>query len=325
MGGTELMLKRLESSLDPDLLENFQILCSRVQDLDETKLRIYWLHDLAEDVSVAHLADGGWRRFHKLVFVSNWQMQRYIQRFEIPWSHCVVIPNAIEPIGPHSKPSGLIRLIYDSTPNRGLAIVVPAFIALCEVHESIELDVYSSFKLYDAAERDLACQPLFDLCRSHPKIRYHGTVQNAEIREALKQAHIFAYPSIWPETSCLCLIEAMSAGLRCVHPNLAALPETSANWTDQYQWQEDPQAHFRVFYKALDEAIRSYRNPARLGLLQAQVDYTDRFYDWAERRQSWVQLLESLLPLERSLPDLRPPKGMLKRLFASVRRSIRGS
>lgn len=323
MGGTELMMKRLQESLDPALLSNFQILPSRVGALDETKLRIYWLHDLAEDVSVAHLAAGGWRKFHKLVFVSHWQMRAYIQRYEIPWSHCAVIPNAIEPIGPHVKPKGPIRLIYDSTPNRGLAILVPTFMALCETHDSLELDVYSSFKLYDSAERDRACQELFDMCRSHPKIRYHGTVPNAEIREALKQAHLFAYPSIWPETSCLCLIEAMSAGLLCVHPNLAALPETAANWTHQYQWQEDPKAHFRAFYQALDEAIRDFWTPGVQARLQAQVDYVDQFYDWADRKHSWTQLLQSLLTEDRSLPE-PPPPGKLKQLFDGVLRSLRG-
>jgi hypothetical protein len=76
--------------------------------------------------------------------------------------------------------------------------------------------------------------------RQHPKIRYHGTQPNAAVREALTRAHVFAYPSVWPETSCLCLIEAMSAGLVCVHSNLGALFETAAHWTQIYPFHEDP-------------------------------------------------------------------------------------
>ena len=53
MGGSELMKVELESWCDPRLLEEFQIFVSRVQeDLDETKLRIYWIQDLPGDPAV---------------------------------------------------------------------------------------------------------------------------------------------------------------------------------------------------------------------------------------------------------------------------------
>jgi UDP-glucose:(glucosyl)LPS alpha-1,2-glucosyltransferase len=48
-GGTELMMERLYQSLDKDLLEQCQIIPSRVRDLDETKVRILWQHDLPGD------------------------------------------------------------------------------------------------------------------------------------------------------------------------------------------------------------------------------------------------------------------------------------
>ena len=67
--------------------------------------------------------------------------------------------------------------------------------------------------------------------------------------------HIFAYPSIWPETSCIALIEAMSAGLLCVHSAYAALPETSANWTMMYPISEDHQQHCNIFADNLVSAV----------------------------------------------------------------------
>ena len=156
MGGTELMKHELQRRIDPSLFEEFQIFNSRVQeDLDETKLRIYWLHDLPGDPAVEHLANGGWNKFHKLVFVSNWQMQAFINHYDIPWNKCIVLQNAINPIDDHIKPNdGIIRLAYWSTPHRGLNILVPVFSKLCETYDNIELDVYSSFKIYGCSNQE---------------------------------------------------------------------------------------------------------------------------------------------------------------------------
>lgn len=305
MGGTELMKYGLEQRLPADLLENFQIFASRVEeDIDPNRIRVLWLHDLPGDPASEHLKNGGWNKFHRLVFVSNWQMQAYIQHYNIPWSKCVVMQNAIVPIAEHEKPKGeTIRLAYWATPHRGLNILIPVFDKLCEKYDNIELDVYSSFNLYGWGQQDEQFKPLFDACENHPKINYHGTVDNATLRENLTKTHIMAYPSIWPETSCICLMEAMSAGLLCVHPNFAALYETAANWTNMYQWNEDPNAHASHFYAALDASIESIFNEGIQSRLASQQSYANVFYNWHLRAFQWEQFLISLLDEPRELPE----------------------
>ena len=300
-GGTELMKRGLEARLDPELLKEFQIFVSRVEEeLDETKIRILWLHDLPGDPASEHLKDGGWKKFHKLVFASNWQMQAYINYYQIPWSKCIVLQNAIDPINTIEKPkAGPIRLAYWSTPHRGLNILVPVFEKLCEIYDNIELDVYSSFKLYGWEQRDEPYKDLFEQCEAHPKINYYGTVPNEELRKNLKNTHIFAYPSTWPETSCITLMEAMSAGLLCVHSNYAALPETAANWTMMYQYSEDLQEHAGMFYQVLAGAIESLNNE---NVQQRISSHANVFYNWNVRKIQWEALLQSLLHEDRSLP-----------------------
>ena len=193
-------------------------------------------------------------------------------------------------------------MIYTPTPHRGLQIVLPVFEKLCEEFDNIELDVYSSFKLYGWEERDTQYQPLFDRCNNNPKINYHGTVSNEELRTALSNAHIFAYPSIWPETSCLCLLEAMSARLVCIHPNFAALPETAANWSYMYQWNENPSEHAATFHMILADAIRSINEPHVQNKLNFQKSYIDGFYNWEGRKHQWSALIRSLLDQPKEFP-----------------------
>lgn len=304
MGGTELMKYGLIDRVNPELLSNFQIFVSRVeQPFDETKIRIYWVHDLADDPATTHLANGGWENFHVIVFASNWQMQQYIAKYNIPWSRCVVLHNAIQPVANHVKPNnGTLRLGYWSTPHRGLNILTAVFDKLCEKHDNIELNVWSSFKLYGWEERDKPFEQVLDFCKSHPKINYVDVLDNASLKKELEDVHIFAYPSIWQETSCIALMEAMSAGCLCVHPNLGALPETSANWTHIYQWHEDINHHAGLFYQVLDGAIQDYWAEGIQSRLASQASYANVFYNWDLRAPQWEALLNSLLTLPRELP-----------------------
>ena len=83
MGGTEIMKFGLHDRLDKELLNNFQIICSRVRNIDPNKKTIYWLHDLPGDPESEHLKNEGWKKFDKLVFVSNWQLEGYAKYYNI--------------------------------------------------------------------------------------------------------------------------------------------------------------------------------------------------------------------------------------------------
>src|SRR5690606_32296357 len=157
---------------------------------------------------------------------------------------------------------------------------LPVFEKLLEKYSDLELDVFSSFKLYGWPERDEQYKDLLDKCQSHPNINYHGAVDNAIIRDKIKDVHILAYPSVWPETSCLVLMEAMSAGCLPVHSNLAALPGTAANWTMMYQFHEDPQNHALIFYHALDRAIENFWSEDIQSRIISQQSYANVFYNW---------------------------------------------
>lgn len=313
MGGTERLTLELSQRLDKELLQEFQIISSRIRsDLDPDKIRIFWAHDLPGDPESEFMKNRDEvEKFHKFVFVSNWQMQKYIDAYKIPWSKCIVIQNAIDPIEEHEKPSieDGIRLIYTPTPHRGLNILVPVVDHLSKKYENIHLDVFSSFNLYGWGERDQQYKEVFDAIDAHPNMTNHGTVSNAEVRDALKKAHIFAYPSTWAETSCLCLMEAMSAGLVCVHSNFGALYETSANWTQMYQINEDPQKHAALFYSVLEGAIQHYNDESVRSKVLPMQTYSNVFYGWKQREIEWTVFLKAML---NHVKDRSIPKPMFR-------------
>lgn len=310
MGGTELMKYRLLEELGEEYLKDFQIFVSRVEEeLDPNKIKIYWHQDLPQDPACSHLANGGWKRFDHFVFNSQWQMQIFNLYHNIPFYKSIVLQNAIDPIDEVEKSFDKIKLIYHSTPHRGLQLLVPVFNKLCEKYDNIELDVYSSFKIYGWEERDSQYQALFDACKSHPKINYYGSVSNQEVKDALSKAHIFAYPNIWTESSCIALMEAMSAKLVCVHPNYGALIDTSGGITRMYQWDEDANMHAGRFLLVLERAINDVMNKTHESEVQFSKFYADNRFSWTRRISEWKSFLEMLKKMKREgIPFTREEK-----------------
>ena len=297
MGGTEMMKYGLYDRLDPSIRDKAQIICSRVRDIDPDRPNILWLHDMFNDPETQHLVDAEKReQFDKLVFVSNFQKTQYELAFGLKPSEYVILKNCIDPIEAHTKPPAAdqINLIYHTTPHRGLDILVPVFIELCNHHDNITLDVYSSFNIYGWAQRDADYEHLFEQCRQHPKINYHGYQPNDVVREALKKAHIFAFPSIWPETSCIAAMEAMSARCVIVAPDYAALPETLAGFGITYSMHEDVNVHANMFIQALNQTIQQVNTDEMDNRLDFQKAYADGFYTWDSRIPQWQSLIQSV-------------------------------
>jgi UDP-glucose:(glucosyl)LPS alpha-1,2-glucosyltransferase len=260
MGGTEQMRARLVNGVDSSLLQNFAIHFSRVIQIYDDVQNIFYAHDTAGDPANSMLDNDGWKRFDLFVFVSCWQRDSYVTRFRMPYSKCRVIENAIEPAPrPLVKSDSEIRLIYHTTPHRGLQILYPVFDALTKnkslSETRLHLDVFSSFEVYGWKERDRQYQSLFEKLKAHPNITYHGTKPNSVVRDYLSRAHYFVYPSIWPETSCIAMIEAIEHGVIAIHPNLAALPETAGRNTFMYDYTDDVNEHAARVYDYVLSAI----------------------------------------------------------------------
>lgn len=299
MGGTEMMAKRLITNIDGELLSKVQIHVSRPErNRNENKPQILWAHDLADDPAVSSLETEA-NRYDRFVFVSYWQRDQFIHRFGLPYSKCNVIENAIETeFDPHlKKPTEQIRFIYHTTPHRGLELVVPIFNRLCELHDDIHLDVFSSFGVYGWEQRDEPYEHLFQSIRDHPHMTYHGAKSNDKVIKALKKSHIFLYPSIWKETSCIALIEAMNSGCFCIYPSYGALPETGSFKSNvgMYDYHEDLHANANRALNIANLVLQNQRRDPTY-IQDVATRYTSLFpkYSIPVYKSKWETLLKTL-------------------------------
>ena len=303
MGGTELMYEELMKRLPEDLKDKFSIFNYPAY-ADLNKPAIYW-NQLSYDQQVVQFLQNPEEqdKIDRFVFVSNWQAEQFRKMYGIPGVRTQVIQNAcIGVSGRSSGPRDKVKLCYVSTPWRGLDVLLMAWELMKPI--DAELHVFSSTKIYGrdfAVNNENYYQELYDKCKELPNVVYRGSIDNEELRQELPTFDILAYPNTFEETSCIAVIEALSAGLRVVTSSLGALPETTEGWARMYSFIHDKARHAKVFAEILSEEIEKIRTGELDQHLELQKQVYAPRWSWDQRIKEWTNFLNTLTQPEQSI------------------------
>ena len=301
-GGSEsqfrLLLKYLpdESFKDINLILN----STNYELLEKDKINVLWMHHYINQKEAKNLNSKEFiNKLDWIVYNSNWNRDQHIKYFHIPQKKTVVIKNAIEKINFSEKPTDKINLIYHTTPWRGLKILLKVFKDLNL--KNVELNVCSSTIIYGKKFDSLlgkAYKELFDECKNTKNVNYFGFLKNEKIIEKLKKMHIFSYPSIWPETSCIAAIESMAAGCEVVTTNLGALNETCSPFGKIINFEKTPEELEIKYREALLESIKNFRSTSTQEKLKLQREKINVSYSWNVRSVEWKNFLNKARELK---------------------------
>jgi glycosyltransferase involved in cell wall biosynthesis len=299
-GGSEILLSGLYKHTNISQYDDINLIMSNpyLDKIKYTKKNLLWQHLSYSDESLkpGYQDPSFMNAINSFVYVSNWQHEKYRWIFRIPLENAYVIKNAIEPIEFKPKPKGgKLKLIYTSAPFRGLDMLLPAFEMLGR--DDVELDIYSSAKLYGSgyeAHTNGVYEEHFDIARNMKNVNYMGYATNDEIKKALQEAHIFAYPSTFEETCCLAMVEAGAAGCRMVTTNLGALFETGSEYARLMPMQAVPETFIPAYAKALNEEIDNYWSISIQESLKEQSDFYNKYYSWDLRAKEWNRLFDKI-------------------------------
>lgn len=297
-GGTELLAERLLKGTKKELLKNTNIIFNR-PDLYENYMagskNIFYFHDLPSDRMYKNFFESKMvNRFSHFVFNSDYQKEEFCNKFDFKERSTSVIKNSIIPIEIKQKNyQGVVNLIYHTTPHRGLELLAHCFPKIAADNDKVHLKVFSSLKIYGWDEKDKVFEPLYKKLRDMKNVKYFSNLSNKEIRAELINSHIFAYPNIWPETSCLAAIEAMSAKNLVVLPNLAALKETAGKSKFLYKFSDNVSDHINTFQKQLALAIQFVQKQSEdyNSHLNELKNYADMNHNLNEYLKKWEQVL----------------------------------
>jgi glycosyltransferase involved in cell wall biosynthesis len=302
IGGTELQYNLLYKYVDHKLLDNFQITTSvpEKEPLSKDKINILWEQNSYDQPNIVPWMkdSSNHSKYDWYVFNSHWCAEKYRMVFKLPPHKCTVIKNAIDVFPGHAvyKQGQKLKLLYTSTPWRGLSVLLGAMQLI--KNPLIELDVYSSTQIYGDAfkeKNDDTYKPLYDQAKQLPNVNYKGYISNEDLMKQMYNYHIFAYPNIWEETSCISAIEALSCGLHGIVTNYGALYETCSEWPTYVQYDSNYRNLAAMFAYAIEGIAEQLHTKGMQDMLTEQQKFYKKFYNWNNRKHEWTNFLQGVL------------------------------
>ena len=290
-GGSENQLRLLLKYLPDESFKNINLILNNANHdlIEKDKINVLWMHHFVNQKEAENLGSKDFvDKLDWIVFNSNWNFEKYVYQFKVPESKSVVIKNAIEKIDFQEKPKDKINLIYHTTPWRGLAHLLKVFKNLNL--KNVELNICSSTKIYGKKFDDnlgKTYENIFNECKNTKNVNYFGFIDNKKVIELLKKMHIFAHPSIWPETSCIAAIEAMAAGCEIVTTNLGALNETCSSFGTFVNFDKNFDNLEKEYSKVLSNSIKNYWSGENQNKLKLQRETINATYSWDVRSIEW--------------------------------------
>lgn len=129
------------------------------------------------------------------------------------------------------------RIIYSSSPDRGLELILDNFWRITEKHPDVKLDVYYGFnnlKVIAERNQDIRLQKLYlKLIKKQQELKewvtFHGRINQNQLYNEMLTSSVWFYPSDWPETSCITCMEMQACGVYPILNDFWAQGENTLN------------------------------------------------------------------------------------------------
>ena len=296
LGGSENQLRLLLKHLPDESFKDINLILNNTNHdlIEKNKINVLWMQHFVNQEEAKNLGSKDYvNKLDYIVFNSNWNFEKFQYQFKIPESKSLVIKNAIEKIDFHEKPKDKINLVYHTTPWRGLIHLLKVFKRLNL--QNTELNICSSTIIYGKKFDSILgkkYENIFEECKNTKNVNYLGFVENNKIIELLKNMHIYSFPSIWPETSCISAIEAMAAGCEIVTSNLGALYETCTPFATFVGFDSNFDNFEKKYQKALENSVKNFWSKENQKKIRFQQEIINLTYSWNVRSKEWISFLE---------------------------------
>jgi glycosyltransferase involved in cell wall biosynthesis len=300
-GGTEIQLEYLHKYVSKELLDKVNITTSIPEKtpLLIDKTNILWVHNSYDQPNLYPWFKNklNHRKYDWYVFNSHWTYEKYRMIFDIPTDISLVIKNGFDDdliVKTEFKPKEKLKLVYTSTPWRGLDVLLSAMEQIKT--DKVELDIYSSTQIYGDAFKKISDNQftaLYDKAKTIKNVNYKGYLNHKELMKILHTYDCYIHPSTFEETFCLAAMESLAAGLVTVTTDLGALYETCAEFPIYVPYLKDKEALSKQFAGAID-ILPDFINSINADAMKFQMQYYRQFYHWNVIKTYWERFLNGI-------------------------------
>ena len=203
------------------------------------------------------------------------------------------------------RPVMRIGFLGSVIPVKGVHVLIDGFLRL--VHPDLELHIHGAeFPLHGDTSYGAR---LRDLVGNHPGVHFHGGYEVEDVPRILANLDVLVVPSLWWESFCLTLREALLAGVPVVASDLGAMREALDGEEDGLLFRPgDPDDLARVLDRLIcDEPLRT-RLSDRRGSVKGSETHTREMVDlYKLATERSVARAGSLLVAPPTFPPTPPP------------------
>lgn len=187
-----------------------------------------WMHDLNHgDRLTADWAQG----FDRVLGVSEWHRDYLKRVYPFLGDKAGYLPNGIDLMRfqqPHG-PKNRFRVVYCSSPDRGLGNLLVLWPHIRKVEPTAELHVFYGWENFQESIRrgQLHYRSIMEnilALGKQPGVVWRGRVNQRELAKEMLEADLWLYPTAFLETFCITALEAQAANLKIVASRCGNLP-----------------------------------------------------------------------------------------------------
>lgn len=254
-----------------------------------------WVHDiwLSQSGSIpnSHKVD-------KFICLSPWHRDFFSQHHNIPIDRIHIQGNGLnthnyENLNLERDP---YRLIYSSSPDRGLLTLLEMFPRLKSNFPELSLHVFYGFYNWEEAIKarknpeEMAMLQKIKNLMLQDGVVYHGRVSQKQLALEQSKSSIWAYPTWFTETYCITALEAMLSGAIPVVTPVAALNTTIPDDCGVKVKNSGPAGYVEI-ESAIVNLLKNFER--QQNYRKRGKDYVKSQCSWESVARQWHRLFES--------------------------------
>jgi len=271
----------------PEALDNFT---------EDHPGKTLWL--MNQDWHYPQMTEERSKKLDKMMVLCEWHKKYCLETHPyLPEEKYMVTSNGLKPelleeVERENIERNPYRIMYASSPDRGLANVIRAFAVAREFEPRLEFHAYYGFNNLRKLTGNPRLQMLADECerlmQRTPGVTFHGRVTQNELYREWCKTGLWVYRTDFQETSCITSMEAQALGAIPIVSPVAALDENVMFGEAIEGYADDPMVGARFA-----RAIVYWSNPKKQAEVRRGMQtYIRKRFDWEVFVGAWIKEAE---------------------------------